>query len=300
MKLDPQLERYLTELDRGLGKISVSDRSDIITEIKSHVIEAQGRDPQTSVRDILAALGEPENVANRYLMERGIKPGKPSKTPVIKWLTIGFLGTLGIAAFTIIMILWRFTPVLKVDEKTGQVVILGGLIEVNEASKSNGSNPEIRKNSTNFDGETKIDASKISSISVNFANGEFDLSHSTDQQLHWSCAISGGNPTAKEDSQSHTFAFEFNSSDADCDLEIPVGLTLIVRGANGQVELDRPQSKADIKLENGRINIAPDSAKKYKYDASVINGSSEGIVSSNSPEAILLKLAVSNGNIEIQ
>lgn len=300
MKLDPQLERYLTALDRALGKISVSDRSDIITEIKSHVIEAQTREPQSSLREILAALGEPENVANRYLMERGIKPGKPSKTPVIKWLTIGFLGTIGIAAFTVVMILWRFTPVLKVDEKTGQVIILGGLIEVNESKKSDSSDNKNRKNTINFDGETKIDASKISAISVNFANGEFDFSKSTDGQLHWSCAISGGNPTAKEDAHTQSFTFNFNSSDANCDLEIPAGLSLIVRGANGEVELDHPQSKVDIKLENGQINVAPDSAKNYKYEASVINGSSAGAVSSNSPDAILLKLAVSNGNIEIQ
>jgi DUF4097 and DUF4098 domain-containing protein YvlB len=72
-----------------------------------------------------------------------------------------------------------------------------------------------------------------------------------------------------------------------------------MRGANGEIDVNQPQSTVDVKLENGRIVISPDSSKQYKYQASVVNGSSEGLVSSNSPDAILIKLAVTNGNIEI-
>lgn len=300
MTINTQLEQYLTALDRALGQISVSDRSDIITEIKSHVLEAQARDPQSSVKSILAALGEPENVANRYLMERGIKPGKPSKTPVTKWLTIGFLGTFGIASVVLMLILWRFTPVLKVDEKTGQVIILGGLIEISESTNHATASDSARdKTRVNFEGEAQIDPSKVTSVDISFSNGEFDLSQSTDGALHWSCAVSRGKPAAKEDSQNRSYSLDFNSSDADCDLEIPSGINLVMRGANGEIDVNQPQSTVDVKLENGRIVISPDSSKQYKYQASVVNGSSEGLVSSNSPDAILIKLAVTNGNIEI-
>jgi uncharacterized membrane protein len=77
MSTDPRLEGYLAKLETVLGPFSASDRAEIIMEIKSHVLAALDRDPNASMDSILAALGEPETVANRYLMERGMKPTKP-------------------------------------------------------------------------------------------------------------------------------------------------------------------------------------------------------------------------------
>ena len=90
---DPRLENYLTALDSALKPLSISDRADIVTEIKSHVMSALEREPERALDAILAALGEPETVANRYLIERGQKPSKPSISPAVKWIVIGFLGT---------------------------------------------------------------------------------------------------------------------------------------------------------------------------------------------------------------
>lgn len=301
MAIDPQLERYLTALDRALGQISVSDRSDIITEIKSHVLEAEARDPQSNLKTVLDSLGEPENVANRYLIERGIKPGRPSISPVVKWLTIGFLGTFGILAVLFVTVLWRFTPVLKVNEDSGQVVILGGLIEINGASVE-GSTSRNKSASADhsFDGDSQVDATKISTIKIDFTNGQFDISPSSDSKLHWSCTTKGGKPTASEENQSRAFVFNFKSTEVDCDIEVPQGIALMLEGSNGEVNLDRPQAQTAVKLDNGQIDVTPDETKQYKYEASVVNGSSQGAVSSSAPDAIPLKLAVTNGNIEVE
>ena len=45
MTTEPKLEAYLSKLDNYLGQIPVSDRADIIIEIKSHVMEAQLKAP---------------------------------------------------------------------------------------------------------------------------------------------------------------------------------------------------------------------------------------------------------------
>src|SRR6187549_1830430 len=98
---DPRLESYLTSLERVLRPFPVSDRAEIITEIKSHVLSALERDPQARLDSVLSALGEPETVANRYLLERGLKPTKTSISPIVKWLIIGFLGTFAMILFFI-------------------------------------------------------------------------------------------------------------------------------------------------------------------------------------------------------
>ena len=72
------LEKYLRKLDRCLENISVSEKAEIITEIRCHVLETQEREPEKSIQEILSALGEPETVANKYLMEKGQSPHKLS------------------------------------------------------------------------------------------------------------------------------------------------------------------------------------------------------------------------------
>ena len=36
---------------------------------------------------------------------------------MIKWIVIGFLGTLALLTLLVGIVIWRFTPVIKVDEK---------------------------------------------------------------------------------------------------------------------------------------------------------------------------------------
>ena len=55
------------------------------------------------------------------------------KHPWIKWLTIGFLGTLGILCLFVTILAFKFSPILSVDEKSGLVEILGGMVTVHAA-----------------------------------------------------------------------------------------------------------------------------------------------------------------------
>lgn len=150
MSIDPKLETYLNRLDKALGQVPVSDRAEIVTEIKGHVVEAQSRDPGKTVDSILASLGEPEGVANKYLMERGLKPGRAPRGNMAKWLTIGFLGTLGMVVLFVTIVLWRFTPIISVDETKGEVKILGGAIHIranddNVSLKTIGGGMDLKK-----------------------------------------------------------------------------------------------------------------------------------------------------------
>jgi uncharacterized membrane protein len=143
MTTEPKLETYLSELDKYLGQIPVSDRADIIIEIKSHVLQAQEKSPNEDIGLILHSMGEPESVAKRYLQERGLQfslPKQQSSSMMwlpasIKWLVIGFLSFVGIIVIVASLLIWRFTPLISIDDTTNQVTIGNGLIQIHDSGK---------------------------------------------------------------------------------------------------------------------------------------------------------------------
>ena len=144
MTTEPKLEAYLSELDKYLGQIPVSDRADIIIEIKSHILEAQAKDPTQDISAILNSMGDSESVAKRYLQERGLQAFLPVKTSSmmwlpasIKWLVIGFLGFIAIIVVVASLLIWRFTPLISIDEANNRVSLGGGLIQIHDTDVDN-------------------------------------------------------------------------------------------------------------------------------------------------------------------
>lgn len=144
MTTEPKLEAYLAELDKYLTQIPVSDRADIIIEIKSHVLDAQSKNQTQDIDTILNSMGDAESVAKRYLQERGLQAATPVKTSSmmwlsssIKWLVIGFLGFMGIIVIVVSLLIWRFTPLISVDEANNRVSIGGGLIQIHDTDMNN-------------------------------------------------------------------------------------------------------------------------------------------------------------------
>lgn len=144
MTTEPKLESYLAELDKYLTQIPVSDRADIIIEIKSHVLDAQSKNPSQDIESILSSMGDAESVAKRYLQERGLQAATPVKTSSmmwlpasIKWLVIGFLSFIGIIVIVAALLIWRFTPLISVDEANNRISIGGGLIQIHDTDVSN-------------------------------------------------------------------------------------------------------------------------------------------------------------------
>lgn len=141
MKTQNQIENYMAKLDRYLGHIPSTEKAEIILELNGHIQDKlTGGD--ASVEEVLKGLGTPEEVAKRYLDERGLEYVAPSapaqKTETAKWLSIAFLGGLGMVMAFAIFIMIFFSPIVEVQEKEGKVRILGGLITVDEDMSSRG------------------------------------------------------------------------------------------------------------------------------------------------------------------
>jgi hypothetical protein len=306
---DIKLEQYLATLDRALGPVPVSDRAEIVTEIKSHVLDAQARDPNKDLGAILSSLGEPETVANRYLLERGLKPGKAPKSPIVKWLTIGFLGTFAISALFVIVIISSFTPLIKVDEEAGKVTILGGLIDIDEKKgKVRVGGTQIQEiedgDSKIFQGSSPVSKASFDRIDIPFSNAKLEISPSEDKEIHWLCKIHGPKSSNPKDGASVTTSNRVltlnlqKTLGAKCNIEVPDGIAMNIEGSNGSLEVDSPRANLTVKIDNGKVTLSPDGELNYRFDNKVINGSVDDFESSTAKDALSIQVSVVNGSIE--
>ena len=304
MSTPAKLESYLVNLDKALGPISISDKAEIITEIRSHVLETQKHDETQSLDTILASLGEPEQVANRYLLERGLKLQKAPSRPMLKWLTIGFLGSFAIVALFVLILIWQFTPIIKVDDEGGRVVILGGLIDINE-KRGHLKNQLLNLTDEFSDemisernaGKISIDLEKNPNIEVLFINGKFDIENSGSKTLEWDCEGVNNQNSVLNDQGRIKINFS-NYSQVQCSLTIPAGINLIMSGTNGRIDFEEPRYHISLTLTNGKINFAEAADAKYAYDFKLINGKVDNFTSDLSNDAYKIKMDLVNGRIE--
>lgn len=301
MSTDPQLETYLASLDKALAGISVSERADIVTEIKSHVLDARERDSSQTIASILAALGEPEIVANRYLLERGLKPGRPPKHPIVKWLAIGVLGTIGIVVTGIIVLVWTLSPVVKIDAQNERLTLLGGLIDIDgKAGKlSVGSTVMTDDSSARRVTGQKTPEAALKDFKIDFSNGKVEVAPATDGQLSWDCKVDGGSDSyfVSETKSSVTLNFG-KAKGMRCEVRMPAKIRTTITGGNGKIEIERPVSAVTASLTNGGIEFTADPSLKYNFQTAVSVGKTDTFPTDTSAAAIPVKLEVKNGKLD--
>ncbi len=278
------LESYLSTLDRALARLNTSDRAEIVTEIKGHVLDATEREPARGVDSVLAALGEAETVANKYLLERGMSPGKASSTPIIKWLTIGFLGTLGMCLLALILMGIFFSPLVEVDERAGRVRLLGGIISINEDVDE----ADLR-------GERELAAHK--KFRFVFADGKVEVKNARTQKLTWKCEHTGkATPNESEDEQRFVLDMA-HVSGLNCEISVPPVRMVEIEGSSGQVEVDGPQVHTAVIMMNGKISFELEDGRDYEQNFRLARGMTHGFPASV-PGGIKLEVDLSNGMIE--
>lgn len=305
MSTNPQLERYLQDLDKALSQISLSDRAEIITELKSHLLEAERKNPEHNFRQLLDSLGSPEQVASRYLMERGLKPAEPLKpriwSPIIKWLTIGSLGVCTIVAVMVIILAIKFSPILKIDAANDQLMLLGGLISIdgNEGVLKVG-DTVMRgdKKAQKFEGKKPLTNPEKYTLVIPFTNSKLELLNSLDNDLQWTCKTAGsGEGPFKEDKYKLTLDLSHMFS-SKCEVKLPKGIKVEISGANAKMEIEKPRYHLNAQIANGKISLKPDPHQNYVYDIHVTNGSTDHFDSKETPTSYRVAIRLSNGKIE--
>lgn len=304
---EKKIEAYLSQLERALGQIPVGDRSEIILEIKSHIVDSQTRNPDKNLSHIFDDLGKPHTVAKKYLLERGIQPLKEKKkTPFIKWLTIGFLGTFAILALTFVILLWKFTPLVSIDDSG--LSLLGGAISLNSASTYSNSSTSFqgfKNGSFHFDskgthhdkGSFSREENQPKKVKILLTNAKTQVTWSDTNEISWDCKSYGERTqeAIKEDQEALTLSL---LKARTCKVTIPKNLETYVSGVNGKIHMDQPQNNYEVDLSSGVVRITPDPSLKYHYDLAITHGSIDKFKSyEKSKEVLSAKVSLGNGKI---
>lgn len=304
MNKEIRIEHYLLQLDRELQMLPVSQRAEIITEIKSHIRDSEAKyesEPAHGIDQILQDLGSPRVVAERYLSAKGLKPMTKSRPrSVIKWLAIGTVAFFGAICFLGMATIWYFSPLIKVDEQNGRVVLFGGLIDVNEKIGKVKVGDLVfndMENDVVVKGEMKLEGD-VREIRIPFNTAKIDLVVSPDRKVIWDCkAASHASPQIGTDAGVFTINLD-KLSIAKCAISVPKGLSTEIRGVNGHMDIDSPAGPVDVALDNGKVNIKPDPSRVYDFEIKVKNGLEDFFPRSSSKDAVKVKVSVVNGLVK--
>lgn len=288
---------YLGRLDHSLGAVSAGDRAEIILEVRRHLQEARQNNQAVSWASLLSNFGEPEQVANRYLIERGLKMQRASKNSALKWIVIGILGAFAFMIGLVIIVLVSFMPIIKIDEGTGRLQILGGAVDIQAKDVITKLSKDGSFVFGNMGGAEKLTAVNEKAY-IKFGTGELRIDYNGTDELNWDCDGAGKRSTIT--SVGDTLTVDLSAAFVDCDLSIPSALKKVsIEGNNGSVEIRNPQQELNVKLTTGNVSIAPDPDLNYNYTMKTGLGEVDAsFVSKDEKKAIPVVVEVGQGEIE--
>jgi hypothetical protein len=114
------VDTYWARLERALGGVSPLERSEIVREIRAHILDSVSgsTDPQGATDRVLRLLGAPEELANRYAAESLFTRARSSFSPLLlvhtswRWAKLGMRG---MAAFFLAMVGYRLARGLTIS-----------------------------------------------------------------------------------------------------------------------------------------------------------------------------------------
>jgi hypothetical protein len=286
MPIDPQLENYLTRLEKGLAPFPSSERAEIIIDVKSRALNAQEKDPNASIPQILATFGEPEIVANRHVTERGLKPVKPPIAPLFKWLVIGFVSTLALSLAFLVFAFYKFSPLIRVNEGENRLSLFGGTMGLQIGDE------EI----ANFSEGTYPHPPPDLPVVIEMGAANLTLKRSDDGDFTWHCRGRRAQDV-RITNPSGVPTLNLIGLVNRCELQVPDGLTLKIKGESGKIKLLKPRYSIDLALNSGTIDIEPDQEQIYRFSLSVEHGKADNFNSSSDPKALPIDIRLQNGKI---
>lgn len=296
------LEQYLFTLEKSLSDLHPSDRAKIVLDINEHILEALDKYQDKKLIEVLEDLGHPQKVANHYRLDRGLKTFKPARNPILKWFSITFLGSIGAFLLFIAVMVWKFTPIFEVDEDQGRVVILGGLIDINQTSgkvKIMDQYNFVDNQFTNqFDGAVEFPKEEYDEVVVNFKSGVLNFTLSTEQKLSWNCKLDTPPSGDFLNRSKDIIELDFEGFDGiACDIAVPAEAKLTVDGKDAKITVIEAEFDTYIEVNNGSVFFNGNPEVDYNYDLKVKQGTIDNFNSSDDPNAFETKIYVENGTI---
>jgi hypothetical protein len=297
MGQERQMRQFLNQLDQQLTALDAVDRSRIIQQMQEQLEENLKQNPSTSLQKVLDDLGPVDKIANRYLVEHGKPTVKLKRFGFWQLILYGWLGSVAIVLVWLTVMVLKFSPVFKVDEAKNQIIILGGLIEIDgEAGKVKAiDNYHFGKSQypNHFDGNLNADGRDL--LNINFSNGRHYLKSGTNDDVIWTCRLSELPSQAPVTETDNNIVMDFSPFEgSDCEIVVPADFSVIVKGVNGTIYLEHPIFDSTIEMSNGEVLVRKAPDEFYEVDVKLQNGVNSLI---DDGKGYKLQIQLDNGSI---
>jgi hypothetical protein len=282
---------YLMQVEANLNDLPIMAKTKIIEEINSDIID----------KDV-SELINPLECANLKRIEHGfVKYQREKKFSFTGFILKFFAISTLVFIIGISVLVWKFTPLLKIDEENNKIVILGGLIDIDGKAGKIKILDEVgfdQNHYTNdFQANIELDIEKDEIIS-NFKAGTFTLENSKTSELKIECKLSSQltkDVIIQESDLIKVNLEEFEG--ANCVFKIPVDKIDTLMGNEAIINIDRPEFNAYIEINNGKVSIDPEQELDYKYNLNVNEGYIGEFESVETEEAYEILVTIENGSI---
>jgi hypothetical protein len=283
------INTYIKAIEKNLNDLSLVDKSRIINEIHQEITNNP------------ALMNDaPLVMANQKREAMGFTKFDPAKqTSVFRFMMKSF-GVLMIAFILIIgLLVWKFTPLLRVDEENNRITILGGLIDIDaKAGKFKiGNDYHFSEPKYKNDFQAKFPVGK-QDIIFEFESGKFKLTTSETNELVVNCKLATlPKPKMVSQTQSEIKVDFAGIKGSSCDLEVPENANISLVGDAASLTVNSPKFNLDALIDNGTVGIQPIREINYQYDLSVVNGITGNFDITQGAGTYKISVKMQNGSI---
>lgn len=284
-------EQFLQKLEINLSDLPVNLRNQILREL----IDEVDKNPAL-------IQGSPIQLVNSKRENYGIKAFKEKKKfSAAKFLLLAFLFMFISFGGLITFVIWKFTPIVKIDEENQRFTLLGGVIDIDGKSGKLKIFDEVHFAQENFNDNLQMNMNlpaDTDEIEVDFTSGQFTLKTSDTEELKLDCKLSAPFKQDMIQQKKDLLKLDFKTLDGlTCEIQTPQGKRLILEGDDSSINILKPEYNLYIEIENGHIAFTPQPEHDYRFDLEVKNGYVGEFNSAESEEADEIQIRVNNGAI---
>ncbi len=282
---------YLKQIEFYLSDLSVIERAKLLSEIHVEISEKE-----------LSELAPPLSYANSKRAENGFVPFLEKKkfsvlSVFFKFVSITIITMMLFLGFLV----WKCTPIFKVDEENNRVTILGGLIDIDGKAGKFKIFDEYHFSKDNYNNDLQasiaLDQDK-DEINISFDSGSFNLVNSEDSnfKLVLKLADQAGKDIIGQ-VEDYIKIDLTKISGASCELGVPEDKKIILEGKQGSINIITPEFNSYIELDGGKVAITPEQEIDYNYNLEVTNGFIGEFESSEADSAYEIRVNINTGSI---
>jgi len=282
---------YLKQIEDYLMDLTVSERISLLQEIQAEISDK-------SVQE----LEDAQIYTNKKRLEHGhIKYVEVKKFSLVRFLTKSF-AILTVCTFLFFgFVIWKFTPILKVDEENNKVTILGGLIDIDGKAGKIKLFDETHftqdKYTNDLQASFTLEQDK-DDILIKFKSGQFTLKNSESKELTLNCKLASPADEKMIIQEDDFIEINFLHIDgATCEVLVPENKKLVLEGSESAINILNPEFNIYIELNGGSVAITPALEIDYKYNLNVDDGYVGEFQSSTSEEAYEIQIQIKKGSI---